>query len=58
MLALSILLGGCGKEQEKTKAEAALKVQADIAKTKLQEKADVLAREASMSPPPPAEKKK
>ena len=58
MLALVALLGGCGKEQEKAKTEAALKVRADIAQVKLQEKADALARQASMSPPPPAEKKK
>lgn len=49
MLALGMLLGGCGKEQEKTKAEA-LKPQADIAKSKLQEKADALAKSASASP--------
>lgn len=50
VLALGVLLGGCGKEQEKTKAETALKAQADIAKSKLQEKADALAKSASALP--------
>lgn len=49
MLALGVLLGGCGNEQEKTKAET-LKTQADIAKSKLQEKADALAKSASALP--------
>lgn len=49
ILALGVLLGGCGKEQENTKAET-LKTQADIAKAKLQEKADALAQAASNAP--------
>jgi hypothetical protein len=50
MLALGLLLGGCGQGQENAKADAALKAQADIAKSKLQEKADALAKSAANPP--------
>ncbi len=46
VLVPGVLLAGCGKAQEATKAET-LKTQADIAKTRLQDKADALAQAAS-----------
>lgn len=55
VLALSACGGG---EKVSSDSEIALQKQADVAKATLQEKADTLARQASMSPPPPAEKKK
>lgn len=57
MLSLSAC-GGSDKNSTPVTADAALQHQADVAKATLQEKADALARQASMSPPPPAEKKK
>jgi hypothetical protein len=56
VLALGVLLSGCSKEDEATKAETILKNQADIAKSKLQEKADALAREASATHSPAPKK--
>lgn len=55
VLALSACGGG---EKVSSDSEIALQKQADVAKATLQEKADTLARQASISPPPPAEKKK
>lgn len=52
----ALTLAACGGS-EKT-ADPALQKKADIAKATLQQKADELARQGSMSPPPPAEKKK
>lgn len=46
VLVPGVLLAGCGKAQEATKAET-LQAQADIAKTRLQDKADALAQAAA-----------
>lgn len=48
----ALCLTACGGEKSSAHN------QADAAKPTLQEKADALARQASMSPPPPTEKKK
>jgi hypothetical protein len=55
----ALFLTACGGEN-KTSAnnDPALQRQADIARATLQEKADALARQASVSPPPPADDKK
>ena len=52
-------LTACGsKDKTSANNDPVLQRQADVAKATLQEKADALARQASMSPPPPPEKKK
>jgi len=57
LIALSLSACG-GGDKPSAASDPALQRQADVAKATLQEKADALARQASMSPPPPAEKKK
>lgn len=58
-LALVWALTACGGgEKAASDGEIALQKQADMAKATLQQKADALARQASMSPPPPVEKRK
>ncbi len=54
----TVVLTACGGDKTSANNDPALQKQADIAKATLQEKADALARQASMSPPPPPEKKK
>ena len=57
-IVLAVFLSACGSgDKASAHSEAALQKQADVAKATLQQKADAMAREASMSPPPPAEKK-
>jgi uncharacterized lipoprotein YehR (DUF1307 family) len=52
-----ITLSACGgSEKASAHADAALQKQADVAKATLQEKADAMARQASMSPPPATKK--
>jgi len=53
-----LTLAGCGGGDKPATGDAALQKQADAARASLQEKADALARQASISPPPPAEKEK
>ena len=58
-MGMASALTACGGgEKVASDNEIALQKQADMAKATLQQKADALARQASMSPPPPAEKKK
>jgi len=58
-LLAALFLSACGeKESVSTANETDLRKQAEEAQAKLQQKADAMARQASMSPPPPAEKKK
>ncbi len=57
-LLVVLSLAACGSGEKAATSDAALKKQADVAKATLQQKADAMAREASMLPPPPAEKKK
>ena len=58
-IGMATVLTACGGgEKVASDSEIALQKQADMAKATLQQKADALARQASMSPPPPAEKKK
>lgn len=59
IVALTVTLVGCGGKSDTTsKADAAAKVQVDVARATLQEKADALARQASVSPPPASDNKK
>lgn len=55
---ISIMAACGGGEKVASDSEIALQKQADMAKVTLQQKADALARQASMSPPPPAEKRR
>jgi PBP1b-binding outer membrane lipoprotein LpoB len=48
----ALILTGCGGEKSASHADAALQKQMDMAKLSLQQKADEMARKASMSPPP------
>ena len=58
-IGMALILTACGGgEKVASDSEISLQKQADLAKATLQQKADELARQASMSPPPPAEKKK
>jgi hypothetical protein len=57
-LLAALSLTACGREKIAANNDPVLQKQADVAKASLQEKADALARQASMSPPPPPEKKK
>ena len=58
-ISMAGVLAACGGgEKVASDNEIALQKHADMAKATLQQKADALARQASMSPPPPAEKKK
>jgi len=53
-LCAALSLAACGGgDKASAKNNAAMQKQADIAKATLQEKADALARQASVSPPPP-----
>jgi len=51
-LAMAVALVACGKNDEKIKTEEKLKVQADVAKAQLQQKADALARSAATNTQP------
>jgi hypothetical protein len=56
-LALIAAVVGCGGKPDSTsKEEAAAKVQVEVARATLQQKADALARQASV--PPPSDNKK
>jgi len=57
-LVVALTMTACGGDKPSANNDPALQKQADVAKATLQEKADALARQASMSPAPPAEKKK
>ena len=58
VLFAALSLMACGN-QDKPSAhnDPAMQIKADVAKASLQEKADALARQASISPPPPEKKK-
>lgn len=59
LVGLLLTLSACGgSEKASSQNDPALQRQADVAKATLQEKADAMARQASMSPPPPPEKTK
>jgi uncharacterized lipoprotein YehR (DUF1307 family) len=55
-LALIAALAGCGGKSDSTSKEEAAKVQVEVARATLQQKADALARQASV--PPPSDNKK
>lgn len=57
VLTMTVLSACGGGGQSANAPDPALQKQADVAKATLQEKADAMARQGSMSPPPPAEKK-
>ncbi len=58
-LLAALALTACGGgDKPSANNDPALQRQADVARASLQEKADALARQASISPPPPAEKEK
>ena len=52
----ALSLTACGGDKPSAHNDPVLQRQADVAKATLQEKADELARQASISPPPPPEK--
>ena len=57
VMGLFVALAACGSgEKASTHNDAALQKQADVARVNLQQKADALAREASMPPAPQAKK--
>ncbi len=58
-IGMTLILTACGGgEKVASVSEISIQKQVDLAKATLQQKADELARQASMSPPPPAEKRK